>query len=165
MAAVVLPALPPLHREGTDSRTVRLVEPSARILSVSADEADHVALRRIINRSRWRLVTAGTCAEAIRSLCNESVRVVFCERSLPDGEWQDVLSEISKFAVPPRVAVVSRLADERLWLEVLNLGGHDVLSKPLVEDELRNVLGSLPPHSVQSALRPRLSVVRSRSGA
>jgi hypothetical protein len=32
--------------------------------------------------------------------------------------------------------VISRLADEYLWAEVLNLGGHDVLAKPLRQAEV-----------------------------
>lgn len=36
--------------------------------------------------------------------------------------------------------MISRLADESLWAEVLNLGGYDVLPTPLVEDEVTRVV-------------------------
>jgi DNA-binding response OmpR family regulator len=42
----------------------------------------------------------------------------------------------------PRLIVTDRLADEHLWAEVLNLGGHDVLGQPFQVDELLWVLGS-----------------------
>jgi hypothetical protein len=32
---------------------------------------------------------------------------------------------------PPLLVVTSRLADDRLWWEALNLGGYNVLAKPL----------------------------------
>jgi DNA-binding response OmpR family regulator len=48
--------------------------------------------------------------------------------------------------------VVSRHADERLWAEVLNLGGLDVLSLPFNRDELGWALSSALRHS------PRTSV-------
>jgi DNA-binding response OmpR family regulator len=32
--------------------------------------------------------------------------------------------------------VTSRLADDRLWAEVLNIGGYDVLAKPFVPAEV-----------------------------
>jgi hypothetical protein len=38
--------------------------------------------------------------------------------------------------------VVSRHADERLWAEVLNLGGVDVLVLAFDRDELRRALAS-----------------------
>ena len=39
-------------------------------------------------------------------------------------------------AEPPVVIVTSRIADDSLWAEVLNLGGYDVLAKPFREAEL-----------------------------
>jgi FixJ family two-component response regulator len=35
---------------------------------------------------------------------------------------------------------MSRHADERLWAEVLNLGGYDLLAKPLEGDEVSRVV-------------------------
>lgn len=37
--------------------------------------------------------------------------------------------------------VASRLADERLWAEVLNVGGYDLLVKPFEKDEVAWVVG------------------------
>ena len=42
----------------------------------------------------------------------------------------------------PRLVFTSRLADEYLWVEVLNLGGHDVLVKPFRAAEVQWVLES-----------------------
>jgi DNA-binding response OmpR family regulator len=36
--------------------------------------------------------------------------------------------------------VVSRNADERLWAEVLNLGGYDLLLKPYNANEVRRTI-------------------------
>jgi DNA-binding NtrC family response regulator len=38
--------------------------------------------------------------------------------------------------------VTDRLADERLWAEVLNLGGYDLLLKPFDPEELLRVVSS-----------------------
>ena len=37
---------------------------------------------------------------------------------------------------PPRLLVASKEPDGRLWAEVLNLGGYDVLTLPFVQQEL-----------------------------
>ena len=41
---------------------------------------------------------------------------------------------------PPALIVTSRLADERLWAEVLNLGAFDLLSKPFDFDEATRII-------------------------
>lgn len=63
-------------------------------------------------------------------------RVVVCEQQLPDGTWKDVLEISGAMHHPAPVVVTSRLADERLWAEVLNLGGYDLLAKPLDRREV-----------------------------
>jgi len=66
----------------------------------------------------------------------DEVAAVLCSSSLPDGDWRMLLGTMQAMPDPPRLIVLSRLADERLWAEVLNLGGHDVLAVPLGEKEL-----------------------------
>jgi len=51
------------------------------------------------------------------------------------------------------VIVASRLADERLWAEVLNLGGYDLLAKPFDRDELVRVIAMAARHSAQKHAR------------
>jgi DNA-binding NtrC family response regulator len=137
-------------------------EPKARVLSVSASDADHAALYDMIDTRRWQFATADSCRQAVRELRSNGARAVFCERALPDGEWKDILEQISGLDSPPRFAVVARLADENLWFEVFERGGYDVLSKPLIEEEVRNVLGSAAPHPVPPIRTNRLFVVRNR---
>jgi DNA-binding NtrC family response regulator len=137
--------------EPESGRVIRLVEPQARILSVSESEADHAALRRIVESTRWRFTSANTCREARRRLRYSRALAVFCERTLPDGTWKDVLDHLSDLDQPPFLVVISRLADDSLWSEVLNRGGYDVLAKPVVEDQVRRVLDWMWSHRA----RPR----------
>jgi len=60
---------------------------------------------------------------------------------LADGTWQKVLSEFGDLPSPPMFIVTSRLADERLWSEALNLGAYDVLAKPLHTKEVLHGVG------------------------
>jgi DNA-binding response OmpR family regulator len=62
--------------------------------------------------------------------------VVICGCALPDGDWRGMLDEVAAMPKPPSLIVSSRLADERLWAEVLNLGGYDVLLTPFDENEV-----------------------------
>jgi DNA-binding response OmpR family regulator len=40
------------------------------------------------------------------------------------------------------LVVTSRMADEALWAEVLNMGGYDVLAQPLDTEEVTRVIGA-----------------------
>jgi len=40
-----------------------------------------------------------------------------------------------------RATALQRQSDERLWAEVFNLGGSEVLAKPFAEEEVKRVLG------------------------
>jgi DNA-binding response OmpR family regulator len=75
-----------------------------------------------------------------------------CEHHLADGDWRDVLSDTESREPAPLVIVISRLADERMWAEVLNLGGYDLFTKPFDAHEVVRVLNSAWFH--RPALRP-----------
>ena len=68
--------------------------------------------------------------------------MVICERHLIDGNWKDVLSGLAPILNAPRMIVVSRLADNELWTEVLNMGGFDLLPAPLREVEVGYAVGA-----------------------
>jgi len=47
-----------------------------------------------------------------------------------------MLEQVGCLPSPPLLIVSSRLADERLWAEALNLGAWDVLAKPFDKREV-----------------------------
>ena len=130
-------------------RSLRKTSPGSRgslaalpvaVLSVSADDADHSAVRAALASVPCSVTTAGTCAGTARSLREARVSVLICENTLPDGTWRDVLENLRGKVDAPVVIVTSRHADDKLWAEVLNVGGFDVLAKPLDPEELLHVV-------------------------
>ena len=102
----------------------------------------------------WRLVAVRDCREAWAALHRDSVDVVVVEEEFPDGiAWRDLIREIAEMRGCQAVIVASRLADERLWAEVLNLGGYDLLAKPFDRDELVRVIAMAARHSAQKHAR------------
>ena len=77
---------------------------------------------------------------AFQRLSHGRISIVFCERDLPDGTWRNILEHLWSAGERPLLIVTSRTADEWLWAEVLNLGGYDVLAKPLEGKEVRHAL-------------------------
>ncbi|MGA2325158.1 MAG: response regulator [Bryobacteraceae bacterium] len=121
-------------------------ETSATVLIASPFDEDCEALRRILDASgecHWRIRFTRTCQEAWMALHQESVDVIITECDFPDGlGWKHVLDEVQSMGGFQPVIVASRLADERLWAEALNLGGYDLLMKPFDGEETLRVMAT-----------------------
>ena len=126
-----------------------------RVLSVSRDASDHLTLQRILSGLPWAISAAANCSQAVRELSREKISVIFCESLLDDGTWKSLLAHIRRLAHPPLLVVTSRVADEHLWAEVLNLGGYDVLAKPFSPEEVRHVCTTASLWLMQLAAPPR----------
>ena len=114
------------------------------LLAISPNQDDRRSLEHILERN-WTVHGAQSLREAI-TLLNEHPNLILCEKDLPDGTWKDVYSQARDLDNPPPLVVVSRHADERLWAEVLNVGGYDVLLKPFEESEVCRVLDGALRH-------------------
>jgi FixJ family two-component response regulator len=118
-------------------------------LSVFPRQEDHTALRSIFRSSdwplcpgfNWALKTSKTLDEALPILRNDRISVVLCERDLHPGTWKDMVEALALLPDPPYLIVTSRQADERLWVEALNLGAFDVLQMPFNAAEVTRSLG------------------------
>jgi DNA-binding response OmpR family regulator len=110
------------------------------LLAISPDKGDRQSLESILDLSSWSIQGAASYREATRLIRESGPSLILCERDLPDGSWKDVFREAGGLRNPPPVVVVSRQADERLWAEVLNLGGYDLLLKPFERTEVRRVM-------------------------
>jgi DNA-binding response OmpR family regulator len=105
-------------------------------LLVSPDPEDRAMLEPMFRGRNWRLGVVETLLAALEFLRRAAVPLVIAERDLVLGSWKELLQETQNLPRAPRLVVISRMADERLWSEVLNLGAHDVLAKPLRESEV-----------------------------
>jgi DNA-binding NtrC family response regulator len=110
------------------------------VLLISPDPEDAVFMREIVSTLGCQLESVSDRHEAELALQRDVFGVIIAERDLHDGNWRDVLSCLERYSYNPLLVVVSRLADERLWAEVLNLGGFDVLAKPFAHEEANRVI-------------------------
>jgi DNA-binding NtrC family response regulator len=96
---------------------------------------------RCLTRLHARVLTASNCSEADEFLRSEpAVGLVLTDLVLPDGSWCDVLSRAKDLQPEAEVVVCARLADERLWTEVLDAGGFDVLAEPYQDLEVERIV-------------------------
>ena len=118
------------------------------VLSISPIAEDHYALQNILwhlqsvldpNRT-FTVHSYLTLPAGLAALLERQFEVVVCERDLQPGSWKEVLEQAVILPDPPPLIVTSRLADERLWAEALNLGASDVLAKPFDRMETLRVV-------------------------
>lgn len=111
------------------------------LLAVLPDPKDRDALGGIISHSNWKLNFAKTYEEARTALERADAGPIVSECCLPGGfGWRDLLQLTIAIEDGPPIIVTDRLADERLWAEVLNEGGYDVLMKPFERDEVFRII-------------------------
>ncbi len=111
------------------------------ILLVTPNADDLASLQNILHHRDWNIAHCASVGEACTRMKNGTPSVVVTECNLPDGCWKDLLAEAESMPQAPLVLVTSRHADDRLWAEVLNLGGYDVLMKPFDRSEVARVVG------------------------
>jgi DNA-binding response OmpR family regulator len=118
------------------------------VLAVFPAEEDRKSMERVLAHSNWKLTFARDFRESQAKLRRSVPGVVISDHDLSNGYcWKDLLQELGVLEDPPPLIVVTRLTDNFLWAEVLNLGAHDLLAKPF---DKREVL-----HAVSTASRLR----------
>ncbi len=113
------------------------------LLAIPGGEGERDFLGNLSTESGWELHLARTFQEAVTVMQTQRAGVVLSETRFADGHcWRDLLKEIQRHEFPPMLIVADRLADERLWSEVLSLGGYDLLLKPFEPEEVLHVVKS-----------------------
>jgi DNA-binding NtrC family response regulator len=104
---------------------------------------DRECLKNALRGSHWTLESMDTLEEALRQSRYRAIGVAICAPVLPDGHsWTDLLDGLHSALHRPPVIVAAPHIDGRLWAEVINLGGSDVVVKPFDRDEVLHVLRS-----------------------
>jgi len=131
-----------------DHRTQFEAHPTVKVLSVTALDDDQASLDGIFDRwlsalcpnCHWTLDTRSSVESAIPLLEHDEVAILLCDSDGKSNIWREMLARCEKLKRPPCLIVTSRLADERLWAEALNLGAYDVLAKPFDVTEVTRTL-------------------------
>lgn len=112
--------------------------PAARVavLAVLPFESDRTHVRSIATREGWELALASDCRAALALLGTGGFPIILCDRDLPDPDWRDALKTLSAAGSQHCVILASAVNDSYLWQEVVQNGGYDVVTKPLLDAEV-----------------------------
>lgn len=118
------------------------------VLVVSTHPEDYADLCAILPAAQWNVQGVSSWTEAATLYRANPDAVVITEADLADQDWRSILRQLIAGAGPlgPKLIVTSHVADDRLWSEVLNHGGFNVLAKPFDRCEVDWVLRQAATH-------------------
>ena len=114
--------------------------PKIKALLIIAQDR-HQPLLDALESCGIEVLAVRNCSEARRMFeAQPPVQVVVTDAILNDGDWRRVLAMVAQGRRKIEVVVCSRLCDARLWLDVIEEGGYDVLVEPFEHDEVRRIV-------------------------
>jgi DNA-binding NtrC family response regulator len=122
------------------------------LLFVNANDDDFAGLNGILAdrcanlECQWELRACASPRAALRLMSTGRIPIVLCDQRAGDASWKTLVEQSGQGADAPYIIVTSRIADDHLWSEALNLGAYDVLSTPFDGREVARVLGSAWEH-------------------
>jgi DNA-binding NtrC family response regulator len=112
------------------------------ILIVGAEKERWEGIIRTIRKFKLRETHCHSLREALGLLTRQDFSVVFCNDTLPDGDFQALLRESGKSTVSAPVIVLSRLGDWESYLGALGAGAFDYIAYPPDTNEAERILCS-----------------------
>ena len=106
-----------------------------RIVALIARERDRQLLSRLAADQNWVVHFAETCGGAWDLLKQHRAPLALCDRDFPGTEWRDVIQMMSSTPTLVYAILLSRVADDNLWNEVIRHGGYDLIATPLREED------------------------------
>jgi len=127
----------------SDAGSVKLCKVSERIasptrvtiMSMLLDDQDQLLIANVGDKNKWDVFFAKTLDEGRQALEKLQPHIILLDRDLADGNWRSALSACASTSAACTM-LISRVADDYLWNEVVCNGGYDVLAKPLREQDV-----------------------------
>ena len=111
-----------------------------RILIIDDDMDMCALLSRFLQRNGFETESAHTGHKGISKFNESKFDIVLCDFRLGDKDGRDVLQEMK--AINPQVVfiIITGYSDIKTAVDVIKLGAYDYITKPLIPDEVLNVI-------------------------
>jgi DNA-binding NtrC family response regulator len=117
-------------------------EPPSRIsiVALAVGEQDKSILRAISGQKPVDTHFADSCEEALAIANRLIAPVILFDRDWPGTDWRVAVEQLAATPHGACVILISGVADDNLWQELIRRGGYDVLAKPLRTEDVARVL-------------------------
>jgi len=123
-----------------------------KVLLLSTDKTEAAVLQEVL-AEHLLLTPAASLSEVMFLLATSSYDALFCTWSFHSGTWVDAVDNVSRWQPDLPVIILSRTAEEREWVQVLEAGAFDLLVPPFQEEALLAVLEQASASREARALR------------
>ncbi|WP_153800947.1 sigma-54-dependent transcriptional regulator [Foetidibacter luteolus] len=113
-----------------------------RVLIIDDDTDMCLLLSRLLTKNGYETDTAHSGLKGIAKVKESTFDVVLCDYRLGDKEGKDVLLEIKTINPETIVLIITGYSDIKTAVEVIKNGAYDYITKPLIPDEVLNVLAT-----------------------
>jgi two-component system KDP operon response regulator KdpE len=124
------------------------VSSKIRVLVVDDELAILRFLRPALVASNYEVFSAGTVADATKSIATEVPDIVVLDLGLPDGDGREVIRHVRAWSDVP-IIVLSARDRETDKIEALDLGADDFVNKPFSVGELMARMRTALRHRMQ----------------
>ena len=113
------------------------------ILVIDDDLDMCTLLNRFLTKHGYIVDTAHSAAKGIEKFKDGKFDVVLCDYRLGDKkDGKDILIEIKQHNPQTIVFIITGYSDIKTAVDVIKAGAHDYITKPLIPDEVLNVLNA-----------------------
>jgi len=113
-----------------------------RILVIDDDLDMCLLLEKFFTRKGYQVESAHSGAKGIAKFKESKFDIVLCDFRLGDKDGKDVLVEIKAHAPETIVLIITGYSDIKTAVDVVKLGAYDYITKPLIPDEVINILNN-----------------------
>ena len=113
-----------------------------KVLIIDDDLDMCVLLSKFLSRKGYEVDTAHSGSKGLVKFKEGNFDIVLCDYRLGDKEGKDVLIEIKNHAPHTIVLIITGYSDIKTAVDVIKLGAYDYITKPLIPDEVLNVLNA-----------------------
>ena len=138
---------------------------AARLLVVNADPEDRYTLSEALQADAYEMVFCDSLdARDPRLFDDRSCDVWIIGLNHPAETCFDLLATIKRKCPLTEVIILSRLADEKLWIESIQRGAYEFLSKPLDRKDFQRIV-TMPLRKIAASIHKFSSLSNSEVSA
>ncbi|MFC3881316.1 sigma-54-dependent transcriptional regulator [Algoriphagus namhaensis] len=97
-------------------------------------------LKRFLTKKGHEVETTLSGQEGLDKVKSQAFDLIFCDFKLRKMEGRDVLKQVKSISPKTKVAIITGYADVKIAVEVIKNGAFDYVTKPLIPDELVNLI-------------------------
>ena len=113
-----------------------------KILIIDDDIDMCMLLSKYLTRNGYDADTAHTGAKGIAKFKEDNFDIVICDFRLGDRDGKEILQEIKSISPATIVLIITGYSDIKVAVDVIKMGAYDYITKPLIPDEVLNVLSN-----------------------